>query len=871
MPYVIALLVAVLAGCAGNGLPISTTAPTSTRGATSVPSVTATSTPPLTPTPTETVAGTIQLEDATTEVILRSDQAIVHINKASVVLTLEDARGALLTTAAAPAFKLPSGMQSLTRVIAVHVLARAGETRGVTLTCDADSGTAEWSVEFLTPRSIAARLRPADAATVTRAVTMLRAAPDEHYYGLTERIADARNPSEIVPQAVGSLDRRGETVTMVVTPTMSLYTPFFHSSREYGVYVEGTMTGRYDLAKSDPSTVVIDFEFNRRTGEHGVVYFVGDHDTILDEYTALTGRPFVPPRWGFRHLRWRDEHHSGAPARLDGVDMNAELVDDVTMYETLGIPVGNYEFDRPWTSGTTNHDQPGFTSFSFEAERFPNSDAMLAALQRRGYHAFVFVAPWALGDNAVDAEQLGYYAPRSDLLIDYTNPAAVTWWTRKVQSLVDLGITGLKLDRSEFERTELPVVPDQATDVFADGRNGRELKNGYTLEYARVHFDAMNARLGGNFVNYLRAGYAGSQRYGIFWGGDTPGTTNFGIGQSTDLGLRSVILSLAHVAFMGFPIWGSDTGGYYEFGDRDVFARWLELSAVCPLMEIGGGGTHAPWDMPTEPHYDTEMIEIYRRYVTLHHELVPLIYSLALGAHTSGRPLARPLVFDFPSDPMVADLWDEFLLGHDLLVAPLWQIGARRRQVYLPHGIWIDFWNPAQRITGPATVTVDAPLDRLPLYVRAGGILPLEVNSTATGSGSAASAGRLTVDAYPSGSSTFTLREDEGSTLFTLSDDCGSACARLQISASRRAYVVRVLTGAPARVILNGNPLEQTGSFAAFEQGDRTWFYEAGIGRLWVKFATDGEVVTLQTEDLRGPAERPAPCFENIGIERTRS
>src|SRR5262249_38039136 len=346
--------------------------------------------------------------------------------------------------------------------------------------------------------SVAVRLRPLHPNAVTRVVTTLHAAADEHYYGLTERIVDAptanvpdRRVSEVVPKAVGSLDRRGETITMAITPTIALYTPFFHSSRGYGTYVEGTMTGRYDLAQTDPDTVRIDFEFNQRSGEHGVVYFVGDHDTILDEYTALTGRPFVPPRWGFRHLRWRDEHHIGPAAQLDGVDMNAELVDDVTMYEALGIPAGNYEFDRPWTTGTTDRGEQGFASFQFDPLRFPNSDAMLAALKRRGYHVLVFGAPWALGDNAVDAEQFGYYAPRTRILIDYTNPAAVGWWTGKVQSLIDLGISGMKLDRSEFALTEIgDVVPDQATDIFADGRNGVELRNGYTVEYAKVNYNA---------------------------------------------------------------------------------------------------------------------------------------------------------------------------------------------------------------------------------------------------------------------------------------------------------------------------------------------------------------------------------------------
>jgi alpha-D-xyloside xylohydrolase len=789
--------------------------------------------------------GEIRVVDAGPAVIVRSAAAKVRVDKATAGLVLDSAAGVRLTDSVRPpALTVGNVTQPLTQVRAVQLLAR-----GVEFTCDAGSESAVWTIEFLTARSIATRLRPAHPASVSRAITTVRAAPGERFYGLTERIVDSRTAGEVIPKAIGALDRRGEVVTMAVTPTIALYTPFCLSSRGYGAYVEGTMTGTYDIAKTAADTVAVDFEFNQRTGQHGVVYFVGDYDTVLDEYTALTGRPFVPPRWAFHHLRWRDEHRIAAPAQLDGVDMNADVVNDVTMYEALGIPAGNYEFDRPWTSGTTDRGERGFASFGFDPVRFPNSDKMLAGLQRRGYHVLAWGGPWALGDNAVDAEQFGYYAPRSRILIDYTNADAIAWWTGKVQSLIDLGVSGMKLDRSEFALSEIgigDVVPDRATDIFADGRNGRELVNGYTIEYARVHYNAFADRLGGDFFHYLRTGYAGSQQYGIFWGGDITGRANFGLSSATDLGLRSAILSLARVAFMAFPIWGTDTGGYYQFGQRDVFARWLEFSALCPLMEIGGGnqggGQHAPWDMPTEPHVDTEMIDIYRKYVTLHHELVPLLYSLALDAHTSGRPVARPLVFDFPDDPAVGDLWDEFLLGHDLLVAPLWQDGARSRPVYLPQGTWIDYWQPSQRVTGPATINADAPLDRLPLYVRAGGILPLEVTSSVTGNGSAASAGRLTIDAYPSGTGALTLHEDAGDSLFTLEEaPCsGSPCVRLRIAPGRGGYIVRLLSDQPRQVMLDGGALDEVRSFAAFEASERSWYYDAGAGRVWVKFATNG-------------------------------
>src|SRR5262249_46645654 len=157
-------------------------------------------------------------------------------------------------------------------------------------------------------------------------------------------------------------------------------------------------------------------------------------------------------------------------------------------------------------------------------------------------------------------------------------------------------------------------------------------------------------------------------------------------------------------------------------------------------------------------------------------------------------------------DPAVADMWDEFLLGHDLLAAPVWQVGARDRQVYLPQGNWIDFWNPTAHFEGPITIGAGAPLDRFPLYIRAGGIPPLDVSSTVNGNGSAASAGRLTLDGYPSGTSMLTLGDDGGESTFTLSDaPCSSsACVRLKINGNPRGYVVRLLTAAPSRVTLDG-------------------------------------------------------------------
>src|SRR5262245_50398954 len=162
--------------------------------------------------------------------------------------------------------------------------------------------------------------------------------------------------------------------------------------------------------------------------------------------------------------------------------------------------------------------------------------------------------------------------------------------------------------------------------------------------------------------------------------------------------------------------------------------------------------------MPTDPHYDEEVIDIYRTYTWLHHELVPYSYSEAVNANRSGHPIATPLVFEFPNDANVADLWDEYLYGPWLLVAPVWRDGDRTRSVYLPAGEWTDFWDDGQYLPGARTLQdVEVPLDRLPLFVRLGAIVPLDVVNGVTGMGSEASAGRLTLAVYPHHASRYEL------------------------------------------------------------------------------------------------------------------
>lgn len=605
-------------------------------------------------------------------------------------------------------------------------------------------GTARVTVRFLRTDTLEVTLAPPSPDTVTSFGERWESPENERIYGLTERLRDSPvlapgvidiPADDVRPQEVGSLDRRGEMIEMFILPTFSLYAPFYQSSRGYGVAVAGTMPGRYDVANSEPDVVAFEFETgtrpeNRRLRFH--VFAGPDHARVLDQYTALTGRPFVPPDWAFLNWRWRGELAVAAPADLDGMPVNAEVAEDVLMFEQLGIPPGVYLFDRPVFPGNY-----GFARFEWDEERLPNPEAMLDSLKRRGYRTAIWSGLWMCGanpgDNGFEANRLGFIAPGptgtpncadiggTSFIMDVTNADARTWFRDLLADFLRrYDIDAIKLDRGEEH------IPSAAADIWADGRNGREVHNDYVNLQTTLHNEALTAaRPNGDFTLITRSGYTGAQRDAIFWGGDIAGSETFGTGPGTDLGLRSAILSQQRAAFMGFPIWGSDTGGYYQFKDREVFARWIEFSAFSGIMEIGGVGTHAPWDMPTEPRFDEEMIGIYRRYTRLRAEMLPYIVAAAREAGESGMPIVRPLVFLAPEDPEVLDRWDEYLFGPDLLVAPVWRVGQRSREVYLPAGRWRSLWDESVTHDGPLEITVDVPLDTIPVFIRGDAASPI--------------------------------------------------------------------------------------------------------------------------------------------------
>jgi alpha-D-xyloside xylohydrolase len=546
----------------------------------------------------------------------------------------------------------------------------------------------------------------------------LSAAPEEYFTGLFERTVDGDQRESWKSGIQTAMNLRGQKVDMLIKPTLSLYTPFYLSSANYGLFTEGTWPGHYDFCKTDSARVQVSFEGPELTG----ILYTGTHPAeIVKAHSLYTGPTFVPPKWAFLPWRWRD-NHVNLPAYYDGtpadVPYNSQVVEDILMMEALDIPCGIYWVDRPWAKGTH-----GYEDFDWDPKRFPQAVEMIDWIHGRDMRFILWIAPWVAGEMRNEANTNGYTLPMKAVpwgldesnvaLLDFTHPDACAWWQEKgIEKMLREGVDGFKLDRSE------ELVPETRDVIVADGRTAREVRNEYPVLYVKTVNESCAKLKGDDFVLIPRAGYTGSAKYSGFWGGD--------IGSPAE-GLRAAVIALQRSAIIGFPVWGSDIGGYWGGElDREVCARWLAFGCFCPIMEFGPTEDRAPWSMKSEPHYDTTLIAIWRLYASLHARLASYSYEHTVEAHNTGMPVVRPLFLQFPEQPDAWNDWHTFFYGSDLLVSAIWEKGKTSHRLYLPAGTrWIDAWDTAQSHAGGQWLEVEVPLYRIPIFVREGSQLDL--------------------------------------------------------------------------------------------------------------------------------------------------
>ena len=525
------------------------------------------------------------------------------------------------------------------------------------------------------------------------------------YYGGGERFGSLNHKGLILPMV--SIDRPEAKGSVSYKPV-----PFYMSTRGYGLFVESFEPGTFDFNATDRDHVLLKYRASRMR----IVFMNGpDFARIIDDYTDLTGRPRVPPAWSFAPWKSRNIHHN-----------REEVLADAELTRKHDLPGSVIVIDSPW--------ETGYNDFTLNEKQFREPEAMFARVRELGFHTCLWLTPFINSKNLIDmdgsdrgasknlaeAKERGPLYKRHDGepmivdwwkgkggLVDFTNPAALKWWHDQIDIAREWRFVALKCDDGEGN-----FVQDA---VFHDGSAASEMKNRYAALYLDAAQKYIDERLDGDGVLFARCGFAGTQQFPFCWAGDNEASFSF------ENGLPTVILAGQNAALSGIPFWGHDIAGYTGTPTKELFIRWTQFGALSPCMQVHMTSNLGPWD------FDDETLAIYRKFAKLHTSLFPYIYDAAHEAARSGMPIIRPMVLAFPKDPAAAAHRYQYLFGPDLLVAPMYQPGTHRA-VYLPKrpdgGEWLDYWS-GKEFAGGQTYEVEAPLEHLPLFVRAGAIIPM--------------------------------------------------------------------------------------------------------------------------------------------------
>ncbi|RXI98322.1 DUF4968 domain-containing protein [Anaerobacillus alkaliphilus] len=529
----------------------------------------------------------------------------------------------------------------------------------------------------------------------------------DHFYGFGEK--------------TGFLDKRGEKMEMwntdVYAPhnpeTDALYQsiPFFLTLRQgkaHGIFFDNTGRTHFDLR-----TEVDTYSFKAESGQLDYYVFAGPSlKDVLGQYTTLTGTMPLPPKWALGYHQSRYSYESEEEVR--------ELANN---FLEKKIPLDAIYLDI--------HYMNGYRVFTFDHDRFPTPKALIEDLKKAGIKIVPIVDPGVKEDPEYPTYQEGvrgnhfckyiegniYFGdvwPGNSAFPDFTSTEARKWWGEKHKYYADLGIEGIWNDMNEpaiFNDTKtMDVKVIHEND--GDPKTHRELHNLYGFFMGEATYEGMKKLLNGKRTFLLtRAGYAGVQRYASVWTGD-----NRSFWEHLQLALPMCMnLGMSGVAFCG-----PDVGGFAHDTSGELLIRWTQFGTFTPYFR-----NHSAINtLRQEPWSFGEDVEgLVKKYIEQRYVWLPHLYTLFREANQTGVPVMRPLVLEYPTDENTFNLSNQFMIGDNVIVAPIMTPTTSHRVVYLPEGNWINYWTE-ESLVGNKHHLVEAPIDILPIFIKEGTIIP---------------------------------------------------------------------------------------------------------------------------------------------------
>ncbi len=475
----------------------------------------------------------------------------------------------------------------------------------------------------------------------------------------------------------------------------------------YGLFFDNTFHSYMDMGKESTDY----FFYGADDGNLDMYFMTGECIAdVIEHYTYLTGRSPLPQLWtlGYHQCRW------GYASEDDIRTVAAKMRQNK-------IPCESIQYDIDYMDG--------YRVFTWNEKDYGPKGQLISDLKKDGFKAVCIIDPGVKVDEGYfmydQGIKMDYFArdrddkvyvnqvwPGDAVYPDFGREAVRNWWATSHKELVSLGMQGIWNDMNEPASFNGPLPLDVKFHIENRLTSHAEVHNVYGHFMSMATYQGMEEITGKRPLVITRACYAGTQKYAAVWTGDN---------QSVWSHLQMLIPQICNLGMSGFAIAGTDIGGFGGDTNPELLIRWVQAATFCTFFRnhcAKGQKLQEPWQ------FGETVVEIYRKYIELHYRFLPYIYDLLFESQITGLPVMRPLVLQYENDENTYNLNNQFMVGENMLVAPIVEQGMTKRMVYLPDGNWINYWTK-ERFSGKKHIIVDAPIDVLPIFIKVGSIIPM--------------------------------------------------------------------------------------------------------------------------------------------------